>query len=104
MSILKVYETKAYEVDWAALADAVEKLAMAKMKSDIARWKDDRGMRAMLIGDAGDALDVCELLAKGKWKPVEEKLWDMDTAARDYVYDWIEQVAGKEFFDAVRVN
>ena len=61
-------------------------------------------MRAMFLGDAGDALDVCEHLAEGNWAKAEKRLWDMDTAARDYVYDWIGAVAGEEFFDIVRVK
>ena len=103
MTIVRVYESKAYDVDWKTLADRVEALVMAKLKEDLEHWKEDRGMRAMFLCDAGDSLDVCEALAEGSWSKAEKKLWDMDTAARDYVYDFIEQTAGKEFFDAVRV-
>jgi hypothetical protein len=103
MSILKVYQTTAYEVDWKKLADEVEKLVMAKLDEDLKHWKDDRSMRAMFLCDAGDSLEVCQELAEGSWHKAEKRLWDMDTAARDYVYDFIEQVAGSEFFDAVRV-
>jgi hypothetical protein len=91
------------KINWTALADAVESKVMAKMYADLAYWTEDRSMRAMLIADAADGLEVCELLAKGAWKPVEEKLWNMDTAARDYLYDYIDDVAGEDFFKAVRV-
>jgi hypothetical protein len=98
---MSTQETTANKIDWKSLADAVEKLAMAKMEYDIVYWKNNRSMRAMLISDAGDALDVCEYLAAGNWVKAEQKLWDIDTAAREYIYNWIQQVAGSEFFNTV---
>jgi len=102
MTIVKVYQTTAYNVDWKKLADEVEKRVMAKLAKDLEDWKDDRSMRAMFLGDASAGLDVCVLLAEGDWRLVEGRLWDMDTAARDYVYDWIGEVAGAEFFTIVQ--
>jgi hypothetical protein len=102
VDIVKVYQTTAYEVNWQALSDAVEKLAMAKLAEDLEHWKSDRGMRAMFLADAASALEVCEVMVKGQWHEVDKKLWEMDTAARDYVYDWIAEVAGEDFFKIVR--
>lgn len=87
-----------YVVDWAALANAVEARVMEKLRNDMAYWTEDRSMRQMLIADAADGVEVCELLAAGVWKKVEARLWNMDTAARDYLYDYIEAEAGKDFF------
>lgn len=91
------------EIDWLALAAAVESKVMAKLKADLEYYKapNERNMRAMLICDAGDGVDVCDKLAQGVWKEVDKKLWSMDTAARDYLYDFIEEVAGAEFFKLV---
>lgn len=104
MSIVKVYETTAFEVDWAALASEVEKRVMAKLQQDLANWSDDLSMREMFVGDAADSMKVCVLLEAGKWREAETKIWDMDTAARDYVYDFIAEVAGADFFDIVRAK
>lgn len=90
-------QVTSYEVDWKVLADAVERQVMTKLEEDLKNWADDRGMRAMFLGDAGDGLDVCEIIAEGRWRDVEERLWDMDTAAREYVYHFIEQAAGVEW-------
>lgn len=106
MSIVTVdTETKSFDVDWATLAQAVEDRVMNKLHDDLAHWgrAKDLSMRQMFVQDAADSLAVCELLLEGKWKPVEEKLWDMDTAARDCVYDFIAEVAGPDFFKIVRV-
>jgi uncharacterized protein YPO0396 len=91
-------------IDWAALAVAVEERVMNKLHDDLAHWSNDISMRLMFLQDAADSLRVCELLSEGKWKPVAEKLWDMDTAARDCVYDMIEAEAGEDFLDLVRNN
>jgi len=105
MSIVTVNEptlTSTVHINWQELALQVELLVMEKMRTDMERWADDRSMRAMLLGDASAGLDVCVLLAEGDWRLVEDRLWEMDTAARDYIYDWIGAVAGAEFFDIVR--
>lgn len=102
MAIVEAYQTTAYKIDWETLASKVEKLVMDKLASDLESWPDDRGMRAMFLGDASDGVEVAELLALGSWPAVDTRLWQMDTAARDHVYDFIEQVAGPEFFAIVR--
>ena len=100
MSIVTVTETKSYTVDWAALAKGVEKRVMQKLKGDLANWKKDLSMKQMFVQDCADSLAVCEaMLDKQSWSAVEEKLWDMDTAARDCVYEFIAEVAGSDFFD-----
>lgn len=86
------------EVDWAGVADAVEVLVMAKLKRDLEEWNQHRDMRAMFLRDASDGLSVCERLATGEWTRIDQRLWEMDTAARDYLYDFITQVAGDDFF------
>jgi len=85
------------EVDWVALSNAVEQKVMTKLADDMNDWKDDRSMRAMFLCDAGDGLDVCEVLAKGVWQDVVDRLWKMDTAARDYLWDFIAQAGGELF-------
>ena len=103
MTIVTVTETKSYTVDWAALAAGVEQLVMDKLHDDLANWSNDLSMRQMFVQDCADSLAVCEvMLEKQTWSAVENRLWDMDTAARDCVYDFIEIVAGREFFDCVR--
>ena len=102
MSVIKSQIKFLSEIDWVSLADEVEKRVMIKLQEDLKDWADDRGMRSMFLGDASDGLKVCELLAEGKWQPVEDQLWEMDTAARDYLYHFICEVAGNEFFDIVR--
>jgi len=94
MSIVTVRKTVVYDVDWASVAQAVEQKAMAKLKEDLKNWSDDRSMLVMFLGDASDALSVCEVIETGNWRDIEERLWKMDTASREYVYDWIEQAAG----------
>lgn len=89
------------EIDWQGIAAAVEVLVMAKLSADLANWPEDRGMRAMFLADASDGVEVANLLAAGVWNKVYDRIWKMDTAARDYVFDFIEQVAGKEFFKIV---
>ena len=56
----------------------------------------------MAVADAADSLQVCEHLLAGDWNKARKRLIDMDTAARDYVFDFIEVVAGPEFFDCVK--
>lgn len=102
MSIVTEVKTVEYKIDWAALADGVERLVMTKLADDLKTSKDDRSMRAMYLCDAGDSLDVVVKLGEGNWPEAERRLWKMDTAARDYVWGFIEQVAGKKFFEAVR--
>jgi hypothetical protein len=104
MAIVETETRTVLKVDWAALSKAVELRVMQKLQADLNDWAEDLGMRSMLLGDAGDGLKACELLLKGKWKPVEDHLWSMDTAARDYIYDFIGEVAGEDFFDLVRNN
>jgi hypothetical protein len=102
MAIISTQVEYVNDIDWKTLADEVEDRVMNKLHDDLAHWANDRSMRAMFLRDAADGLAVCELLAKGSWLPVENRLWDMDTAARDCVYEMIEAVAGADFFDIVR--
>ena len=104
MAIVTVEETRTYTVDWAALAAGVEALVMEKLRNDMEHWAGDEhlGMRQMFVQDCADALAVCETMVdKQSFQAVEDKLWEMDTAARDYVYDFIAEVAGADFFDLV---
>jgi hypothetical protein len=102
MSIVTVTETQSYTVDWTKLAKGVARLVEAKLRQDLANWKTDISMKQMLVQDAADSLAVCELLSEGKWKQAEARVRDMDTAPRDYVYDFIAEVAGADFFDLVK--
>lgn len=98
----RVIEKIEADIDWAGISREVELRVMQKLQQDLADWADDLGMRSMFLQDAADGLKACELLLAGNWKPVEDHLWSMDTAARDYVYDFIGEVAGEEFFKIVR--
>ena len=91
-----------FEIDWAALAAGVERLVLDHMNSQIEHWNDDLSMRQMAVMDANDSFQVCEHLLAGDWNKARKRLFDMDTAARDYVFDFIEVVAGPEFFDCVK--
>jgi len=89
-----VTETVTYHVQWVKLSRAVEKRVTNKLKEDLKHWKNDIGMKSMFVQDAADGLAVCEALEEGKWRDVEQRLWDMDTAARESVYEMIETELG----------
>jgi len=91
----------AVEVDWKGLANSVDELIMEHHYKMLQEWKDHRNMRAMFMSDAQTGLDACDLLAKGNWKKAKAAIDNMDTAPRDIIYDFIEQVAGEEFFKHV---
>ena len=100
--IVKKVTIETVEVDWKTLAAEIEQRAMDKLHDDLAHWSNDVGMRAMFLGDAADALRICESLAEeGDWAKAEDLLLKMDTAARDYVYQWIDDLCGEDFFDLV---
>jgi hypothetical protein len=90
------------EVDWGALAASVEKEVMAKLNDDLVLWPDDMDMRAVFMRDAADGLDVCVLLSNGEWSDAEDKIRDMDTAPREWVWDWVEKHSCDGFFDILR--
>ena len=105
MAIVQKEVKTVVNIDWAALAQGVEALVMDKLKTDLEHWAgaEHLGMRQMFVQDCADGLAVCEtMIDKRAWHAVESKLWDMDTAARDYVYDFIAEVGGADFFDLVR--
>lgn len=104
MAIVQKEVKTVVTVDWAALSQAVELRVMQKLKEDLEHWADDLGMRSMFLGDASDGLKVCELLLEGKWQAVEKKLWDMDTAARDYLWDFLEAELGVDELEIIRAN
>lgn len=87
------------EVNWEMLAHRVESQIMDKLKNDLAKWPDDLSMRRMFVQDCADGLAVCECLLDGNWTAVRNRLWTMDTAAREWIYEFMESVAGTEFMD-----
>lgn len=89
------------EIDWKGIAAAVDALVMDHHYKMMQEWKDDRNLRIRYMNDAENGLNVCNQLAKGDWMRAKLGLSSMDTAARDLMYDLIEQVAGKEFFELV---
>ena len=97
-----VTKTTAYTVDWPVLAEAVAERVMIKLKQDLEHWADDIGMKAMFVQDAADGMAVCELLLEGKWREAESKIWDMDTAARDYVWEFLEAELGVDELEFIR--
>lgn len=104
MAIVQKEVKTVVTVDWAALSQAVELRVMQKLQEDLKHWADDVGMRSMFLGDASDGLKVCELLLEGNWQLVEKKLWDMDTAARDYLWDFLEAELGVDELEIIRAN
>ena len=99
-----VTKTTAYTVDWPALAAAVEKRVMIKLKHDLEHWADDISMKAMFVADCADGMAVCELLEEGKWREAESKIWHMDTAARDYIWDFLEAELGVDELEFIRAQ
>ena len=97
MSIVTRKTVVQVSVDWSALAAGVEALVMKKLEQDLVDWASDRGMVQMFLRDAADGLAVCDVIQRGNINDVVSRLWEMDTAAREYVYDFIEQVAGCDF-------
>jgi hypothetical protein len=104
MAIVQKEVKTVVTVDWAALSAAIELRVMDKLQEDLKHWADDVGMRSMFLGDACDGLKVCELLLEGNWQTVEKKLWDMDTAARDYLWDFLEAELGVDELEIIRAN
>jgi hypothetical protein len=102
MALVTMRETKTAVVDWTELALAVERRVMAKLQRDLANWEDDLSMREMFIADAADGMAVCVLLEQGKWREAESKIWHMDTAARDYVWEFIEAELGVDELEFIR--
>ena len=94
MALVTVRETKTAVVDWTELALAVERRVMEKLQRDLANWTDDLSMREMLVADCADGMAVCVLLEQGRWREAEKKIWHMDTAARDYIWDFLEAELG----------
>lgn len=95
MLVETVTETR-IRVDWAAVAVQLEARVMARMHDSINHWHNDIGMRQMVVSDAADGLRICEMLATGSADGVNEALWDMDTAPREVVIYWIEEIIGTE--------
>ena len=102
MALMTVRKTKTAVVDWAALALAVERRVMEKLQRDLANWTDDLSMREMFVADCADGMAVCVLVEQGKWREAESKLWHMDTAARDYIWEFIEAELGADELEFIR--
>ena len=106
MALVTMRETKTVtvDVDWAGLALAVERRVMAKLQQDLLNWPDDLSMREMFVADAADGMAVCVLLEQGRWREAESKIWHMDTAARDYVWEFIEGELGVDELEFIRAQ
>jgi hypothetical protein len=104
MALVTVRETKTAIVDWTELALAVERRVMAKLRQDLENWPDDLSMREMLIADAADGMAICVLLEQGRWREAEKKIWHMDTAARDYIWDFLEAELGVDELEFIRAQ
>jgi hypothetical protein len=104
MALVTMRETKTAIVDWSELALAVEQRVMAKLQQDLLNWSDDLSMREMFVADCADGMAVCVLLEQGKWREAESKIWHMDTAARDYVWEFIEAELGVDELEFIRAQ
>lgn len=102
MTVVTTKTIEVIQIDWPALAAKVEEDVMAKLYDDLEQWKNDISMRAMFLQDAADGLEVCILLAEGKWKKAEDRLRDMDTASREYVWDFIDKHSCDNLFNILR--
>ena len=102
MDLVTVRETKTAVVDWTELALAVERRVMQKLQQDLLiNGEIDLSMREMFIADAANGVAVCMLLKQGKWREAEKKIWNMDTAPRDQLWEYLEAELGVdelEFF------
>lgn len=94
MIVETVTETR-IRVDWAEVARQLEPKIMKQMRDAYDHW-DDIGMRQMVVADAAAGLRICEYLAELRVDEVADALWDMDTAPREDVLYWIEEIAGEE--------
>ena len=104
MAMVTMRETKTAVVDWTELAAAVEWRVMQKLQRDLVNWPDDLSMREMFVADAADGMAVCVLLEQGKWREAESKIWHMDTAARDYIWEFLEAELGVDELEFIRTN
>jgi hypothetical protein len=86
------------------LAKKVDALVTEKLQGDLSRWKEDIRMRQMFAQDCADGLAVCELLLSGDRAAVAKRLNQMDTAPREYIIEFIEEIAGDDFFDILLKN
>ena len=93
--ILKTVNETHIVVDWAAVAVELEAKVMKQMRDAYDHW-DEVNMRQMVVADAADGLRICELLSEHRVDSVPEALWKMDTAPREEVLYWIEEIAGAE--------
>ena len=80
-------------IDWQAVAAKLEPMIMARMRDSYDHW-DEVSMRQMVVADAADGLRVCEMLATGSSKGVNDLLWNMDTAPREEIVMMIESITG----------
>ena len=94
MLVETVTETRIV-VDWAGVARLLEPKIMNKMRDAYDHW-DDIGMRQMVVADAADGLRICEMLSTGNVEGARDALWHMDTAPREDVLYWIEEIAGAD--------
>ena len=95
MLVETVTETRIV-VDWAGVARLLEPKIMNKMRDGYDHWKGDIGMCQMVVADAAEGLRICELLSTGSADSVTDTLWHMDTAPREDVLYWIEEIAGAD--------
>ena len=95
MLVETVTETRIV-VDWAAVAVQLEARVMARMHDSLDHWRGDIGMCQMVVSDAADGLHICEMLSSGSADGVNSALWNMDTAPREEVICWIEDIVGSE--------
>lgn len=102
MSVVTTKTVEVIQVDWRALAAKVEEDVMANLYYDLEQWDDDVSMQAMFLRDAADGLDICILLAEGEWEKAEARLRGMDTAAREYVWVFIEKHSCNDLFSIMR--
>ena len=94
MLVETVTETRIV-VDWAEVAKRLEPKIMKQMRDAYDHW-DSVDMRQMAVMDAADGLRICERMAEGNVEGVTDALWEMDTAPREDVLYWIEEIVGAE--------
>jgi len=90
---------KVITVDWKSLGNAVKQEVIDKLNDDLLEWQRDPRMLSMFLNDAADGMNVAVHLSGGDWRGAENKLRDMDTASREYAWEWVEKHSCKNIFN-----
>jgi hypothetical protein len=97
--IVSRLEDSTVEVNWPALATALKDKVIANLEKSLKEWVNDFEMQSMALGDAATGLSVCEVILRSEWDVAEEILYKADTAPREHIYDWIDEITEVYFLE-----